>query len=886
MKFQNLKACLLAGATAVGALSAVPAFAQDGAGEDAAASGDIIVTARRVEERLQDVPISITVYNQEEITKRNITIATDLATFTPSLSVNERYGPEKASFSLRGFNSDQSTAPTVGVYFAEVVGVRAQGGTTSGNTVGAGSFMDLQNVQVLKGPQGTLFGRNTTGGAILLTPKKPTENLEGYVEGSLGNYDMKRVQAALNIPITDTIRVRAAVDRMKRDGYLKNQPEHALKDFNDRNYFAGRFSVVADLTPDLENYTIFHYSKSDTRGYASRYIGCNLALLPENGFVINSGARLTPGLVGSSSCDQVARHNARGDSLLEVDVAYPGQYLKLEQWQVVNTTTWKVSDDLTVKNIASYGQFREDTSFALYSDNLRVHNPAPVITIPGFPALTPGTAYQYILLDKQNGAHNSSQSTLTEELQVQGNSADGRFNYVVGGYLEFSRPLGFSAGRTGALGQCISPKDLNCTNPVFSLSVSESRTKLNFDNHGIFAQGTFKLTDQLSLTGGIRYTFDKIDGITRGTRLVFDPLNANPASFIDPTSGRRVAIRCTDSFRNPINAAGAALFGDGGKFVSEPSQCETNLKNASNKPTWLVNVDYKFTPDVMAYAKYARGYRQGGINFTNPGVELWKPESVDSYEMGLKTSFRGAVSGYLNIAAFYNKLKDLQVFSGLVSGSPIVSGGAAVLNAGRARIQGIEVDGSATFFDSLRFDLGYTFLDTKVLAVDSIANVGDGTPLGQLLVGTPFIQIRPTVLVNQPFTLSPKHKVTLSGTYTVPIDRSIGKLSLGATFIYTAKQTANASVPASCGPTAPLGQCFSTTNFPLGALPSHSTVNLNVNWDGVGGSPVDAAFFVTNVGNKIYPVNTGGGFSSGGMGDLLFGEPRMWGFRLRYNFSN
>ena len=82
-----------------------------------------------------------------------------------------------------------------------VIGIRAQSGTTGGNSVGAGAFMDLQNVQLLKGPQGTLFGRNTTGGAILLVPKKPTDKLEGYVEGTLGNYNAKRVQAAINIPL-------------------------------------------------------------------------------------------------------------------------------------------------------------------------------------------------------------------------------------------------------------------------------------------------------------------------------------------------------------------------------------------------------------------------------------------------------------------------------------------------------------------------------------------------------------------------------------------------------------------------------------------------------------------------------------------------------------
>src|ERR1700740_1930726 len=104
--------------------------------------------------------------------------------------------------------------------------------------------MDLQNVQVLKGPQGTLFGRNTTGGAVLLVPNKPTDRLEGWVEGQLGDYDMRRGQAVANAPLSDTIRVRASIDRNTRDGFMKNTSDTGPKSFNDLNYFAARFSVV------------------------------------------------------------------------------------------------------------------------------------------------------------------------------------------------------------------------------------------------------------------------------------------------------------------------------------------------------------------------------------------------------------------------------------------------------------------------------------------------------------------------------------------------------------------------------------------------------------------------------------------------------------------
>jgi hypothetical protein len=140
-------------------------------------------TARRVEERLQDVPISITVFNQQQISNRNIVAPEDLALYTPSLSTNGVTGRENTSYSIRGFTQEINTSPSVAVYFADVVAPRGGSGVPQGDGAGPGSFYDLQNVQVLKGPQGTLFGRNTTGGAVLLVPQKPTSKFGGYIEG-------------------------------------------------------------------------------------------------------------------------------------------------------------------------------------------------------------------------------------------------------------------------------------------------------------------------------------------------------------------------------------------------------------------------------------------------------------------------------------------------------------------------------------------------------------------------------------------------------------------------------------------------------------------------------------------------------------------------------
>ena len=895
----SIRSSLLLGVAFAGTAIASPAMAQ---AIDDSATGDIIVTAQRVEQRLQDVPISITVFNQDQLTKRNIAVAADLAAYTPSLSINQRYGPEKSAFNIRGFNQDANTAPTVGLYFAEVVGVRAQGGTTSGNSVPAGAFTDLQNVQVLKGPQGTLFGRNTTGGAILLTPKKPSDTLEGYIQGTYGNYDQKRVEAAINIPLADTFKVRLSVDRNKRDGYMKNLARDTAGNrvgpdaYNDLDYTYARLSIVADLTPDLENYTIFHYSKSQTNGYASRIVGCATPTSPINPLnTVNGSAGYsgTRDLQATSCTVQLARQNARGDSLYDIETSNANPFLDIVQWQVINTTTWKASDHITVKNIASYGEFSERANFDLGSANFVVNGRDVGATLTGQVGVTGfnlrrispqlpnvvapnGTPYGRIVLDTagENSA-NAAQGSFTEELQIQGNWD--KLTALVGGYLEFARPTGFSSGRTGIFLNCTRPQNIACSNPLLFGSISESATKLNFDNHGIFGQATYNFTDKLALTGGIRYTFDKIVGLTQGTRAGTSANATTGPLFADPVSGVNIARACTDSFRH--NRVGPAA--DPAVVANPPAAdrnvCTTTLTNKSSKPTWVIDLDFKPTQDLLLYAKYARGYRQGGLNFTNPGVESWQPEKTDNFEVGAKATFRGAVSGYLNLAGFYNKIANQQVFAGLVA-DPInaalgVSGGNAVINAGKSRIYGAEVDASATFFESLRFDLGYTYLNTKITAGGTRALRGDGSSLGQLIVGTPFGEIIPTSIVGSPFANTPKHRLTVTANYTLPLDESIGRISFGATWVHTSSAVNDYSVPAF------------VNGIAVGYTPANDLVNLNLDWKGIAGSTIDAALFVTNLTKERYTVANGGGWNSAGVAEILLNQPRFYGVRLRYNFG-
>ena len=296
--------------------------------------------------------------------------------------------------------------------------------------------------------------------------------------------------------------------------------------------------------------------------------------------------------------------------------------------------------------------------------------------------------------------------------------------------------------------------------------------------------------------------------------------------------------------------------------VTDPAQCRYVIEQQSDEPTWLIDLDYKVTDDLLLYGKYARGYRQGGISFTNTGNETWEPETVDSYEIGAKVSWSAdGAHGYFNVAAFYNDLQNQQIFGSTIARpeSGAQAGAAIIVNAGKSTIQGVEVESSITLFEALRFDLGYAYLDTKLKSLT----------LPELPVNSPFLRIVSSAVVGDPLTLSPEHRVTLAGTYTLPLPDSVGRVSFGATYVYTASQIANGAVPAS-----------------MGVLPSTDIVNVNLNWETIFGGPVDTGFFMTNATDEVYPVNTGGGYTSAGIGDILMGAPRMWGIRVRYSSAS
>ena len=622
------KTNVLAATTLAGLAVFSPAQAQTAPAQSAQAStdvGDIVVTARRREERLQDVPISITVFSQEQLDNRNISGAADLATYTPSLSASVNFGPENATFALRGFTQEVRTTPSVATYFADVVSPRGSTSLSSGDNAGPGAFFDLQNVQVLKGPQGTLFGRNTTGGAVLLVPQRPTDEIEGYGQISAGNYNMFGFQGVANMPVSDNLRIRVGIDQQRRDGYIENQGPRGPSHMGDMDYIALRLGVLANLTPTLENYTLFTVSNSDTVGSSTQLFACNAAIP----------------LLGTL-CEQNLA--SQGDGDYTVSNLSPNPVSTSDRFQLINMTTWDVSDSITVKNIVSYAELESDFAFNVFGLALPFPSGPPDST--GYITLTEGAELP--------GHKPTAQYTFSEELQFQGAMPDAGLIWQAGLYYEHSDALSPNGTRSANFLDCTDTRTRDCYNPFGVGFLQDTLYEQSYENFAVYAQGTYEFTYQLSLTAGVRYTWDDTSA------------NVNVQNYRDTGSpGVFTAAECSLTWLDPTTCTGV-------------------LSQESEAPTWVIDLDYDLADDVLLYGKYSRGYRQGSVNIIGPAdFTNFEPEQVDVFELGAKTRFdAGAVRGTFNAAAFYSDFTDQQIQIAFFSSTGAASPTTGITNDG------------------------------------------------------------------------------------------------------------------------------------------------------------------------------------------------------------
>lgn len=447
------RSIILGTAAVAAALSLQPAHAQEAPGEIRAQEnqlGEIVVLARKREERLQDVPIAVTALSGDALTNQSVQSFRDLQEQTPSLSINPVSGDRNSTaISLRGQTQTDvllTVDPAVGIYL-DGVNISKTISTEMSNLV------DVDRVEILKGPQGTLFGRNTTGGAVNIFYKQPTDRFEGKLILRTDEYSRAGGALVLNVPLADTLAMRVVGQYDRRDGYGINR-------------FDGR-DVGGDLdggnlrgalrwapTEDIEVVVRGDYNKSDTSTLPWHVVGVRdpsamLSIIGAQGGTVES-------ILAQSSDYRDINHNARSRS-------------RIESWGTSATVSIRLSDTVDFKSITSWRELDRLTSHDL-----------------------DGTTYN--LIHVRQPTH---QEVFTQEAQLSGVAVDDRLDWIVGGF--YSRETGTDGTRT---------VNFNATTNVDGLTTNVTDGSVRNSSIAGFAQATFRLTDRFSLTGGLRYTKD------------------------------------------------------------------------------------------------------------------------------------------------------------------------------------------------------------------------------------------------------------------------------------------------------------------------------------------------------------------------------------------
>lgn len=450
---RNLLAAVAACALVPVLLEAAPAAAQVSAASKSAASGvsaiaEVVVTARRREEDIVSAPLAVTAVSGEQLAAANVTSLVEIDRIAPSLRVSPIVGRvDQVTFSIRGLNDTSgliTSDQAVGVYFADAIQARSQG-------VGRALF-DIASVQVLNGPQGTLFGRNLTGGAILIEPKAPVlREFGGYLQGTYGNYDRRELQGAVNLPLGDKAALRLGANISRQDGYMDNVVTggHPRSDHSD----SFRASLLLQPTDQLRNTLILDSYRGHGLGGGFTPVAVNPALvLP---------APFTAALIAGERAVLTAQQGRSVHSVAE-DQDYP---YRASNYGATNTTSLDLGD-LTLKNILNYRKVKTVD-----------------IQGSGLPKII-GLA---ILNVKNNGA---SVHQASDEFQAIGKTLDGRLEYQLG--LYYFKESGNSDGGVSS----------------FSSPYSHQFNSVTNESKSVYAQADYHFTDKLWVTAGARYTWD------------------------------------------------------------------------------------------------------------------------------------------------------------------------------------------------------------------------------------------------------------------------------------------------------------------------------------------------------------------------------------------
>ena len=628
------KVSALLGASCLAMVWAGTATAQEAAPASAGLQ-EIVVTAQKRAENMQNTPLAVSALTGEALEARRISDISNIGSVAPNLTTSiTPASTTNITVHIRGIGESDPVLTVdspVGIYVDGVV---------IGRTTGAVfDLVDLQRVEVLRGPQGTLYGRNTTGGAVNFITAKPADEFKGSQTFGYGNLDYMLSRTSIDTGEIGNfgLKFKLSYVHKQRDGYANdlNQPDKRDPGASNTDAFriAARFDNGGPVRVD------YAFDYNDSKSYAVpfqlAYVRSDIAA-----YFANSQA-----LGGNPLTYSRDRLNTLRLGQGQLHDKVRGHTLTIEA---------DLGDNLTLRSLTGIRKWTNTVAEADMdgNDGLRGLTVSPAIIMPPDYAFVPLGVNDIRLF---SGVNRRAQKQFSQELNLLGKIGD-KFEFVLGGFyyrekasennpsqlaLIMQSPVAIPLG--GGLSTNYFATDL--APPFYYKHTSKSAA--------VFGQATFRATDKLSLTGGLRYTEDR-------------------------------------------------------KHMNQIASIPRDLTKKFSQLNWAVSADYRFTDRVMGYARVATGYKAGGFNPRSVGGSF-DPEKIISYEAGLKTELLDRRLR-LNLTAFHSRYKDLQV-SQFLAGS---SGASTItVNAGKATYTGIEAEVVAQLAKGLTVNAAFGYVDRK-----------------------------------------------------------------------------------------------------------------------------------------------------------------------------
>ena len=728
-KIAPARALLAAGVS----FAALAAFAQPALAQAAADQGatleELVVTAEKREQSLQDVPVAVSAFTSERRDIAGITGIQDFVNFTPGMNYS---GTDRVSLRGAGRNT---------FYIGNDPGVASysDGFYSASSSELFKTPLFVERTEILRGPQGTLYGRNAIGGAINQISKRPSQDFGGEIRASYGNFDRTRIEGVVSLPVADNLRFKVGASQdHQRDGFIKNVGTANDAGTIKRTYF--EFQLEAEPTEKLSIFARYNRSSwDDTMGVGDRL--SNLVTPYDTTRVF--------GLIGQLQVNPqfgYATANPGVSDPYKMNTNTDG-YGQLRGNHVLTTS---ISYDLgfaSLKYVGGFQQYNYQTGGDYDGTSRTTAITVPGMAVPYFPT--------------QTTDFNEHKRYFSNEVNLTSNG-DGPLRWILGVYQyreEYRQRIQLGNPNQS---QLANPLTLAGTpaapNPLRNFA--DTQATLTSKAYAVFGQATYEINDQFAVTAGLRYTKDKKDG----------------------TEFQRLIIQ------SPAIAAGAAAF-DVSTDIDPTTPGVQNfrsLKNSWDAVTGVLNLDWTPDEDTLGYAKYSRGYKSGGFLLGTLSVQPEADqEQVDAFEIGLKKTI--ARKFQLNAAAFYNDYKDLQLNLSQLN----AAGTAAANNFVNvdAEAYGLELEAIWRPIRNLDLSASYGYLHTKITKgccfydpADPGALSPKATPQGGSVVANGTRLVFQTLKGSRIYQ-SPENKFAGNANYT--FDFTPGSLILSATYTWT-----------------------------------------------------------------------------------------------------